>query len=84
MDDAQGSIRISNLSLTASEQHEPYQLDNLIVTSGYDEGVHFISLKSDFADAEVKGHFDYKTLPQSFINLIASKLPTLPGLPPKE
>ena len=84
VDDAQGSIRISNLSLTASEQHEPYQLDNLIVTSGYDEGVHFISLKSDFADAEVKGHFDYKTLPQSFINLIASKLPTLPGLPPKK
>jgi hypothetical protein len=79
--DAQGNIRISNLSLTASEQHEPYQLDNLIVISGYDEGVHFISLKSDFADAEVKGHFDYETLPQSFINLVASKLPTLPGLP---
>ena len=82
--DAKGSIRISNLSLTASEQHAPYQLDNLIVTSGYDEGVHFISLKSDFADAEVKGHFDYETLPQSFINLVASKLPTLPGLPPKQ
>ena len=81
--DAQGSIRIKNLSLTASEQHEPYQLDNLIVTSGYDEGVHFISLKSDFADAEVKGHFDYETLPQSFISLIASKLPSLPGLPQK-
>ena len=82
--DAQGSIRISDLRLTASEQFEPYHLDNLIVTSGYDEGVHFISLKSDFADAEVKGHFDYKTLPQSFINLVASKLPTLPGLPPKK
>jgi hypothetical protein len=82
--DAQGNIRISNLSLTASEQHEPYQLDNLIVTSGYDEGIHFISLKSDFANAEVKGHFDYETLPQSFINLIASKLPTLPGLPARK
>ncbi len=82
--DAQGSIRISNLSLTASEHHEPYQLDNLILTSGYDEGVHFISLKSDFADAEVKGHFDYETLPQSFINLVASKLPTLPGLPARK
>ena len=82
--DAQGNIRISNLSLTASEQHKPYQLDNLMITSGYDEGVHFFSLKSDFADAEVKGHFDYETLPQSFINLVASKLPTLPGLPPKK
>ena len=82
--DAKGNIRISNLSLTASEHHKPYQLDNLIVISGYDEGVHFISLKSDFADAEVKGHFDYETLPQSFINLVASKLPTLPGLPARK
>ena len=82
--DAQGSIRISGLNLTASEQYDPYQLDNLIITSGYDDGVHFISLKSDFADAEIKGHFDYETLPQSFINLVASKLPTLPGLPARK
>lgn len=81
LNDAQGSLRISNLSLTGTEQHLPYQLDNLMVSSGYQESIHFVSLKSDFADAELKGLFDYDTLVQSFINLIGSKLPTLPGLP---
>ena len=82
LNDAQGSLRISQLSLSGTEEHQPYQLDNLTVSSGYQEGIHFVSLKSDFADAELKGHFDYNTLAQSFVNLIGSKLPTLPGLPP--
>ncbi|MBP5776973.1 MAG: translocation/assembly module TamB [Prevotella sp.] len=82
LNDAQGSLRISNFTISGTEQHKPYQLDNLILSSGYQEGIHFMSLKSDFADAELKGHFDYGTLTQSFVNLIGSKLPTLPGLPP--
>ena len=82
LNDAQGSLRISDFTITGTEEHKPYQLDNLILSSGYEEGIHFVSLKSDFADAELKGHFDYGTLTQSFVNLIGSKLPTLPGLPP--
>ena len=82
LNDAQGSLRISNFAITGTEQNKPYNLDNLILSSGYQEGIHFLSLKSDFADAELKGHFDYGTLTQSFVNLIGSKLPTLPGLPP--
>ena len=82
LNDAQGNVRISDFVLTGTEQHKPYYLDNLILSSGYQEGIHFVSLKSDFADAELKGHFDYGTLTQSFVNLMGSKLPTLPGLPP--
>ena len=82
LNNAQGVIRISNFVMTGTEQHKPYYLDNLTLSSGYDEGIHFLSLKSDFADAELKGQFDYNTLVQSFVNLIGSKLPTLPGLPP--
>lgn len=83
LNDAQGSIRLNNFSMSGSEKNQPYQylLDNLTLTSGYDEGIHFLALKSDFADAELKGHFDYNTLLQSFVNAIGSKLPTLPGLP---
>lgn len=82
LNDAQGSLHISNVTLTGTEQYDIYQLDNLTLSSGYHEGIHFLSLKSDFADAELKGHFNYDTLVQSFVNLIGSKLPTLPGLPP--
>ena len=82
LEDAEGSVRVSNLAMTATEDQPAYQLDNLILASGFNEGIHFISLKSDFADAELKGHFNYQTLTQSFVNLVGSRLPTLPGLPP--
>ena len=75
-------MRVSNFTMTATEEHPAYKLDNFSLSSGFSEGIHFISLKSDFADAELKGHFNYQTLAQSFVNLIGSRLPTLPGLPP--
>ena len=82
LNDLQGNVRISNLFVSATENSQPYRLDNLIVSSGYYDGVHFVSLKSDFADAELKGQFDYNTLAQSLVNAVGSQLPTLPGLPP--
>jgi len=82
LQDAEGNVRISNFMMTATEDKPAYKLDNFNLSSGFNEGIHYISLKSDFADAELKGHFDYRTLTQSFINLVGSRLPTLPGLPP--
>ena len=82
LNDAQGTVRISNAGLSATTNHRAYRLDNLIVTSGYDNDIHFVSLKSDFADATIRGEFDYATLPQSIIGLVGTRLPTLPGLPP--
>ena len=81
LNDAQGSVRISHGSITATEHHRPYRLDNLIVTTGYENDIHFVSLKSDFADATIRGDFDYATLPQSIVGLVGTRLPTLPGLP---
>ena len=80
LNDARGDIRISQFRLAKSDDAAPYLLDNLLLTSGFDEGVHYLTLKSDFADGELRGHFDYNTLKQSLTRLIASKLPTLPGL----
>ena len=81
LNDAEGNIRLSNLYLSATDEQPAYRLDNLNITTGNDDGLHFLNLKSDFADIELRGQFDYKTLPASFINLIKSKLPTLPFLP---
>ncbi|MBR2229295.1 MAG: translocation/assembly module TamB [Prevotella sp.] len=82
LNDAQGTVRISNAGVSATASHRAYRLDNLIVTTGYDNDIHFVSLKSDFADATIRGEFDYATLPQSVIGLVGTRLPTLPGLPP--
>jgi len=81
LNDAVGSIRISNANITATKDYQPYTLDNLIVTTGYDDQVHYVTMKGDFADATLKGEFDYATLAQSITGLVGSKLPTLPGLP---
>ena len=79
--DAVGTLRISNFSMTEEDQPHPYLLDNLLLTSTIEQGQRNLSLVSDFAKAELQGDFELSTLPQSFINMIGSKLPTLPGLP---
>ena len=81
LNDAQGNIRLSELHISATEDHPAYRLDNLNITTGSNEGIHFLTIKSDFADAELRGQFDYSTLAASLTNLVKSKLPTLPGLP---
>jgi len=81
LNDAQGSLRISNCIFSGTKNSSPYHLDNLIVNSGYKDNIHFVSLKSDFADATIRGEFDYATLPQSIIGLVGYRLPDLPNLP---
>ena len=79
--DAVGTLRISNFSMTEEDASRPYVLDNLLLTSTTEQGRRNITLISDFAKAELQGNYELGTLPQSFINMIGSKLPTLPGLP---
>ena len=80
LNDAVGTIDISNLSMTAPD--DAYSLDRLHIETGYEDAVHFVRLHSDFAEVDLKGDFDYETLTQSITNFLAAALPTLPGLPP--
>ena len=80
INDAQGKLRISNFSMV-EENGNQYNLDNLYLTSGFEDDLHYVTLVSDFAKAEIKGEFEHTTLSQSIINFVASALPTLPGLP---
>ena len=81
LNDAQGNIRLSQFHISAADNHPAYSLDNLNITTGNEGGIRFLTVKSDFADAELKGQFEYGTLASSLTNLVKSKLPTLPGLP---
>ena len=80
LNDAQGSLRVSKGSVTGTLHHQPYKLDNFVVMSGYEDGIHYVNLKSDFADATLKGEFDFETLPKSLSALVSQRLPDLPGL----
>ena len=77
--DAMGNIDLTDLSMVSPDVN--YQMNALHVESGFEDNVHHITLDSDFATANIKGDFDYRTLLQSINNFVVTKLPTLPGLP---
>ena len=77
--DAVGSISLDAFNMKSDT--DEYALKQLRIESGYDNSTHYVNLKSDFGEASIAGDFNEQTLPQSIINFIADKLPTLPGLP---
>ena len=82
LNDAEGSIDLDDFLMTVPDSvASVYHLDNLHIKSGFDDGQHYMRLNGDMGEMELEGQFDWATLPQSFINYTASKLPTLPGLP---
>ena len=78
LNDAVGVVNIQHLNLP----EKGYYLDYLYLQSGYNEGRHYVTLNSDFAQADLVGDFDYTTLARSVTNAIGARLPSLPGLPP--
>lgn len=79
LNDAEGTICIRDFCKTDST--DVYRIQQLRLQSGFEEGKHYLSLTGDMGSVELKGTFDWNTLSQSFISVIASRLPTLPGLP---
>lgn len=59
-----------------------YQLTDISVQASNEKEDEYLILNSPFADIHINGNYDYTTIAQSVINLIGSKLPTLPNLPP--
>ena len=79
VNDAVGNISVTDFSMLSPTVQ--YILNRIDIESGFDADRHYMSMRSDFGEARIKGIFDYQTLAQSFTNLIAAQLPTLPGLP---
>ena len=75
-----GNLTLSNLTLQGGEE-EAYKLNALTLQATHEDEQHVLTLDSDFGHMRVEGQYNYATLVQSITNLIASKLPTLPGLP---
>ena len=78
LNDAQGQLCISDFQM--SDSAVDYHIHHLTMLSGYEEDTHYLKLQGDMGQAELRGHFDWATLPQSFKSYLASKMPTLPGL----
>lgn len=76
-----GQVEVSNLSMESPERS--YALDKLILDSRLVDDEQIVTMNSDFGHMRINGKFNYSTLPQSLINILHDKLPTIPGIPQK-
>ena len=83
LNDAEGTLDVDDFTMHRNDSlNTSYHIENFHIKSGYDDkGLHFLNAKGDMGEVSLKGEFNWNTLPQSFVNYAASKLPTLPGLP---
>lgn len=57
-----------------------YTLNGIRVSAKNEGADSYLDLEAPFANIHVKGQYDYGTLVQTMTNMLASKLPTLPGI----
>lgn len=74
-----GNIHLTDFVMTSADSR--YQLDDLRITALSDHAGRHLNLNSDFGHLDIDGNYNYNTLAQTVINIIGSKLPTIPGLP---
>lgn len=82
-DNIDGELNISNIYLGTlfGKTYDASLNEVSMNTDRGDAGEKILSITTDFADITMKGNMKLSTIPQSFINLLASQLPYLPGLP---
>lgn len=78
INNAEGLIDIADFTMQNADSC--YAIRNINVETGFNDGNHFLSLKSDFGTIDLNGHFSYSSIVRSLLNLVADKLPTIPGL----
>ena len=78
VNDADGTVEISDFSMLSSQSE--YGLRNVTVKTGFEGENHYLNLDSDFGQVNIIGHFNYNTIARSVLNMLAAKLPTIPGL----
>ena len=78
INNANGMVEVSNFKMQSPENE--YALNNVTVKTGFEGKNHYLNLKSDFGTVNINGQFNYNTIARSVLNMVASKLPTIPGL----
>jgi hypothetical protein len=74
----EGSVIAGNTQFNNGEGI--YEVKNISLISGFENGDRTLVLESDLMDARIKGNFDLEELPGSFENLIAYYIQTYPDV----
>ena len=78
INNANGTVEVNGFAMRGPDTE--YGISNITVKTGFDNGNHYMHINSDFGTADINGHFSYNTIARSVLNMVASKLPTIPGL----
>lgn len=75
---AQGVIQIRDFAYSTPDRQ--IELSKLVLDSHFENKEQVITLNSDFANIRINGQFDIKSLSNSALNQLVSKIPAIPGL----
>lgn len=75
VNDMIGEINIDSLQFASPDKE--YFMKNMNILANRDKGENHLHLTSEFLTADVKGHFQYHTLPASVVNITRRYVPSL-------
>ena len=78
INNADGVVDISNFTMNGPQNQ--YAVNNINIKTGFVNGNHYLNVGSDFGNVDINGHFSYNSIVWSVLNMVAAKLPTIPGL----
>ena len=74
----EGDVTLKHIVIS-DDVHTDY-INRLELSSALNGKEREISMDGDFGEATINGRFDINTLGQSFVNIVADKLPSVPGI----
>ena len=79
---ASGMFAIKDFTMKTPE--DTLAVDEMNVAGGMRDDMRYLSLRSDFIDADVEGMYNYTTLAKSITDAVAKRLPTIMDYKPEE
>ena len=70
-----GDLRITDFTMKSSS--DTLYVDDFEVSAGMRETSRYLSVRSDFVDADIDGHYSYNTLEQTFRKILSQRLPAV-------
>lgn len=75
LDDISGTITLNNFQMQSLDDY--FSLDSIVISATNTNDERVLNVKSDFLTGEIKGNYQYSTIPQSILRIMEHYLPSL-------
>lgn len=70
-----GLLQVTDFTMITPE--DSLYIDYMSLTAGMHDSLRYLSMRSDFADADIEGHYSYNTLYKSIKDILSRRLPSI-------